>query len=79
DHVALPEMYGEPFDRIHYSGAIAHEIAHAVMLHNLLTKHISQAPQEYLAHATQLAVLPPDRRKKIVQKMDVGPWEPGDA
>lgn len=79
DQVVKPEMYGEAFDKIHYAGAIAHEVAHAVMLHNLLTKHISQAPQEYLAHATQLAVLPSERRKNIIQKMDVGPWEPGDA
>ena len=79
EHLALPEMYGEPFDEVHYSGAIAHEVAHAVMLHNLLTKHISQAPQEYLAHATQLAVMPEKRRNKIIRDMDVGPWEPGDA
>ncbi len=79
NQVAVPEMYGEPFDEVHYTGATAHEVAHAVMLHNLLTKHISQAPQEYLAHATQMAVMPEERRNKIIDAMDVGPWEPGDA
>lgn len=79
EHVATPKMYGEPFDEVHYAGAVAHEVTHAVMQHNLLTKHISLAPQEYLAHASQLALLPVERRKRIVETMDVGPWEPGDA
>jgi hypothetical protein len=79
ESVQHPEMYGEPFDRVHYSGAIAHEVAHAVMHHNLMSRHISQAPQEYLAHATQLAVLPENRRKTIIKAMDIGPWESGDA
>lgn len=79
DSVQHPEMYGEPFDETHYSGAVAHEVAHAVMHHNLMSKHISQAPQEYLAHATQLAVLTEGRRNAIISAMDVGPWESGDA
>jgi len=74
-----PEMYGETFDDVHYSGLIAHEIAHAVMQHNLMTKHISPAPQEYLAHATQLAVMPENRRRAIIKVMDVGPWQTGDV
>ena len=28
---------------------------------------------------TQLALMPPERRQRIVSVMDVGPWEPGDA
>jgi hypothetical protein len=74
-----PEMYGEPFDDVHYSGLIAHEIAHAVMHHNLTAKHISPTPQEYLAHATQLAVMSENRRSAIIKAMDVGPWQSGDA
>ncbi len=76
---AAPMMYGEPFDRVHYSGAIAHEVAHAVVQHNLKTELLSTSPQEYLAHATQLAVLPPARRRAIIAAMDVRPWESGDA
>ena len=79
EHVEHPEMYGEPFDAVHYAGAVSHEVAHAVMQQNLLTKHISPAPQEYLAHATQLAVLPAARRARIIQAKDVGPWQSGDA
>ena len=79
DHVELPEMYGEPFDAVHYAGAVSHEVTHAVMQHNLLTKPVSPAPQEYLAHATQLAVLPAARRDRIIRTVGVGPWEPGDA
>jgi hypothetical protein len=74
-----PTMYGEPFDEVHYPGAIAHEVAHAVMHHNLRYKQISQAAQEYLAHATQLAVLPEDRRNAIIKAMNVNPWATGDA
>lgn len=77
--VNQPKMYGEPFDEAHYAGAVAHEVAHAVMHHNLMYKHISQAPQEYIAHATQLAVLPVDRRNTIIRTMDVDPWASGDA
>lgn len=74
-----PQMYGEPFDEVHYSGAIAHEIAHAVVQHNLRTRLLSTGPQEYLAHATQLGVMPDERRRVIIRAMDVLPWESGDA
>jgi len=77
--LATPTMYDEPFDAVHYRGAIAHEVVHAVMQHNLETKLISPAPQEYLAHAVQLALMPAVRRAHIVAAMDVGPWEAGDA
>ncbi len=74
-----PEMFDEPFDEVHYSGAVAHEVAHAVMQHNLMSQLVSPAPQEYLASATQLAVMPAERRQSIIQAMDVGPWQSGDA
>ena len=74
-----PQMYGEPFDKMHYAGAIAHEIAHAVVQHNLKTELLSTGPQEYLAHATQLGVLSEARRRAIIRAMDVAPWESGDA
>lgn len=74
-----PKMYGEPLDMVHYAGAIAHEVAHAVVQHNLHTELLSPAPQEYLAHATQLAVLPEERRERILKAMGVASWESGDA
>jgi len=77
--VKNPKMYGEPLDRVHYAGAIAHEVAHAVVQHNLHTELLSPAPQEYLAHATQLAVLPAERRERILKAMGVASWESGDA
>ena len=73
-----PTMYGEPFDRVHYAGAIAHETAHAVVQHNLAVKLIGTSAQEYLAHATQLAVLPAQRRQAIIAGLGVGAWESGD-
>jgi len=36
-------------------------------------------PQEYLAHATQLATMPEERRKKVLTVMDVEAWEGGDS
>lgn len=74
-----PVMYNESFDRIHYGGAIAHEIAHAVFHHHSLNMSPGPAPQEYLAHAVQLASLPKEKRDKIIARMDVASWEPGDA
>lgn len=77
--LSQPMMYGEPFDQVHYTGAIAHEISHAVMQHNLKTELIGPAPQEYLAHAIQMAVLPEARREKILKRLNVAAWESGDA
>lgn len=74
-----PVMYDEFFDRIHYGGAIAHEIAHAVFHHHSLNMSPGPAPQEYLAHAVQLASLPKEKRDKIIARMNVAPWESGDA
>lgn len=76
---AEPKMYGEPFDRVHYLGAIAHEVAHAVVQHNLPAPLLSAAPQEYLAHSVQLAVLPEARRSAIIHAINISPWESGDA
>ena len=33
-----PRMYGEPFDRVHYLGAIAHEVTHAIFQHHVLAE-----------------------------------------
>lgn len=74
-----PTMYEEPFDREHYSGAVAHEVAHAVVQQNMTEIPISPSSQEYLAHATQLAVLPNDRRRAIIARVGVDRWLPGDA
>ncbi|MFW2369073.1 MAG: DUF6639 family protein [Desulforhopalus sp.] len=75
-----PKMYNMPFDEEHYIGALAHEITHAIFHHN--SKNIedkwNNAAQEYLAHATQLGVLPAQRREEIINSGDTGPWEPGD-
>jgi len=74
-----PRMYDEPFDRSHYAGVIAHEVAHAVMHHNSSARRMFAPPQEYLAHATQLAVMPDDARAALIRKKRVLPWEGGDA
>ena len=74
-----PEMYNMPFDEEHYLGAIAHEITHAIFHHNATTieEKWNNAAQEYLAHATQLGVLPEQRREEIINSEDTGPWEAG--
>jgi Family of unknown function (DUF6639) len=79
DKVPNSQMFGEPFDKVHYAGVVAHEVAHAVMQHNLKTVLISPMPQEYLAYATQLAVLPESRRQRILKALDVTPWQSGDV
>ena len=74
-----PVMYGEPFDRIHYSGAIVHEITHAVFHQHSTAEAPGPAPQEYLAHVMQLSSLPEDRRNRILLAHDEAAWESGDA
>lgn len=74
-----PKMLGEPFDRVHYAGVVAHEVAHAVVEPRLRAKRFAVTPQEYLAYATQMAVLPDERRHRIIAATGVGPWEGGDA
>ena len=76
-----PQMYDQPFDQEHYHGAIAHELTHAIFHHNSgkLKKQRTNAAQEYLAHATQMGVLSPEKRHRIIKITDVGPWESGDS
>jgi hypothetical protein len=74
-----PRMYGEPFDQVHYRGAIAHEVTHAIFQHHAQQEQVSTAPQEYLATSIQLAMLPKERREQIIQAMGVGAWESGDT
>lgn len=73
-----PMMFGEPFDRVHYSGVIAHEVTHAVVEHYTKVKKYSGPSQEYLAYATQLATMPEERRNAIIRAMNVEPWQAGD-
>lgn len=72
-------LYGQPMDAEHFAGLIAHEIAHAVVQHNAASDRVSNAAQEYLAHATQMAVLPAPRRAQIIAATGVGPWQKGDV
>ncbi len=74
-----PQMYGEFFDSVHYSAAIAHEVTHALFQHHIEIKQPGTSAQEYLAHVTQLAVMPEVRREAIIKRMDVDAWLPGDT
>jgi hypothetical protein len=79
ENYSNPTMYDEPFDRIHYSGAVAHEITHAVFHHNSTAEAPGPAPQEYLAHAIQLSSLPEARRNRVIQSHDELAWMSGDT
>ena len=76
-----PQMCDQPVDMEHYHGAIAYEIAHAVFQHNTsgIEDQLTNATQEYLAHATQLGVLSPQRRQQIIEASEVGAWGSGDS
>lgn len=78
-HTPDPQMYDEPFDRNHYSGVVAHEVAHAVLHHNSSAQRMFAPPHEYLAHATQLGVMPGEIRDALIRRKRVLPWESGDA
>jgi hypothetical protein len=76
-----PKMYDQPFDKEHYHGAIAHEIAHDIFHHNTgnIKEQLTNVAQEYVAHSTQMGVLSTERRNEIIETTDVGAWEPGDS
>lgn len=75
----VPAMYGLPFDRIHYRGAVAHEVAHAAFHQNSPNAQLANTAQEYLAHVTQMAVLPPELRVRVIERAAVSAWESGDT
>ncbi|MGB3224331.1 MAG: DUF6639 family protein [Desulforhopalus sp.] len=79
ENYSNPTMYDEQFDCIHYSGAVAHEITHAVFHQHSTAEAPGPAPQEYLAHAIQLSSLPENRRKRIIQTHDEPAWMSGDT
>lgn len=75
-----PMMYGMPFDREHYIGAVAHEISHAIFQHNTsdAEDRWNNSAHEYMAHAVQLGVLPAQKRDEIIKTEDTQPWGSGD-
>jgi hypothetical protein len=75
------EMYGQPLDDDHYLGIVAHEVAHALLEQHSRVEPlpIGMAAQEYLAHVTQLAILPEEKRNRLIHAAGVGPWESGDV
>ncbi len=77
--VESPRVYGQPIDEEHYRGLIAHEVTHAVFQHNGRVEPLSHSAQEYLAHATQMAVLSAERRHGILRAAAVGPWQLHDV
>ncbi|NNK95194.1 MAG: hypothetical protein HKP41_12660 [Desulfobacterales bacterium] len=74
-----PMIYDELLDDELFASAVAHEVAHAVVQHNITENAPSPCPQEYIAHTTQLAILSDERRKKIIDRVAVTAWLPGDA
>jgi len=79
ENYSNPTMYDEEFDHIHYSGVIAHEITHAVFHHHSTADAPGPAPQEYLAHAIQLSMLPEKRRNRVIMAHNELAWMSGDA
>lgn len=74
-----PMIFGENFDREHYFGAVAHEVTHALLYQQKEMHPISASLQEYFAYSVQLAVLSPQRRAAIFQRMAIDAWMPGDT
>ncbi len=70
--------YPGAFDKIHYASLVAHEVAHAVVQHNLISGEHTIA-QEYLAYSTQLGVMPVARRAKLIAAAEVSAWDSGQV
>lgn len=77
--VDTPTLYDEPLDFELYRSVIAHEVTHALVQQNRRVEPITTTAQEYLAHATQLAILSEARRAQIIGTAGVGAWESGDV
>ncbi len=75
----FPLLLGQPLDKDHYRGGVAHEIAHALFHQNGPDAQLSNAAQEYLAYVTQLAVLPVQRRRQMIESAGVDAWKSGDT
>ncbi|WP_341540370.1 DUF6639 family protein [Marinobacterium mangrovicola] len=74
-----PKMLGQAMDYEHFRAGVAHEIAHALFHQNGPDAQLSNAAQEYLAYATQLAVLPEPQRRQLIESADVSAWQSGDT
>lgn len=61
--------------------AISHQTTHAVFHQNTgkSKEQLTNVTQEYLAHATQLGMLPENKRSEIVCNQENGAWESGDS
>jgi hypothetical protein len=71
--------FGLEMNRILHQGVIGHEVAHAVAAQNFGMSQPSLLAQEYIAHVTQLAILPPDVREKILVRFPGGGLRPAAA
>jgi len=76
-----PQMNNQTLDLIRFHGIVAHEVTHALILQNsqVSPMTVGIAAQEYLASVTQMSIMPPEIRDKVIRSANVGPWESGDV
>ena len=76
-----PQINNQLLNLIRFHGIVAHEVTHALILQNsqLSPMPVGTAAQEYLAGVTQMSIMPPEIRDKVIRSADVGPWESGDV
>lgn len=61
-------VFDLPVDEELHRSLIAHEVAHAAAARNFTAAKPALAAQEYIAYVTQLAILSPDTRERILAR-----------
>ena len=64
-------LFGLKIDSILYRSFIVHEATHAIVLQNIQSQQSSRAAQEYIAYTVQLATLPIEYQKKILERYQI--------
>ena len=62
--------FGLEIDTVLHRSFVAHEVAHAIALRNIQPLHSTIVAQEYIAYTTQLATMPFEYQKKIIEKYE---------
>ena len=68
EHPAGQTLFGEPLGPELYLSLAAHEMAHAIAADRFRVSPPARVAHEYLAYTTQLAVLPPALRARVLDR-----------
>jgi hypothetical protein len=68
-------VLGLPLDDHLHASVFAHEVTHAVFHQHEARIPLSPAAHEYVAYSVQLTTLPPDHRRRVLERFKVSPFD----